>query len=82
MKVWSEGWGGGYWTRLGRRGWWKGGGLRLKILALHFADWYCVNPSERESKKKTNKKQKTKKRGVGWKGEGGYKQYFIQLLFE
>lgn len=64
-----------YWTRLGRRGWWKGGGLRLKILALHFADWYCVNPSERESKKKQTKNRKQKKKGVGWKGEG------VQTIF-
>lgn len=64
----------------GEKGWWEGSGLRLKILALHFA-WYCVNPSERESKKKQTKNRKTKK--GGWVERGrGYKQYFIQLLFE
>lgn len=33
----------GDWTR-GRGGVVKVSGLRLKILALHFDVWYCVNP--------------------------------------
>lgn len=42
VKVRSEGWGIGH--GLGGTEWCRVSGLRLKILALHFDVWYCVNP--------------------------------------